>query len=392
VAVGAIEGGCGPSIVNGASGYDTANSCSSAGAVYIFTRSGTTWTKQAYLKADNAGTSDRFGTSVALSGDTVAVGAILEDGCGPSIVNGASGYDTENGCSSAGAVYIFFDTPSETGSAGDPHLTFANGGSADFRGANGAIFAFLSAPGIGANVLTESRDFGRWGGQLVHGSFITHIFLKLRSLHTGDVVRVAIVANQFNSFQVHRSDDTLTQYVNRTRLEQDGIAVLQLQSGRTSIKAAGWEVFINRRWLRKPLVGKPLVADSLEHWFLDAKYRVLDGDADDVKLFGPSTVGRIAPHGIIGQSFDGSQISVSGKHDDYGNGPEFTTSAQAEGAIEGHYKDYMLRSPFSTVFKYTRFDATNPIAARNVSLLTGDKALMNGAGGPAGSVELHGAD
>ena len=44
-----------------------------AGAVYIFTRNGTTWTPQAELTAGEAG--DGFGRAVALDADTVAIGA-----------------------------------------------------------------------------------------------------------------------------------------------------------------------------------------------------------------------------------------------------------------------------------------------------------------------------
>ena len=42
-------------------------------------RSGTTWSQQAYLKASNTGAGDYFGSSVAVSGDTVVVGATGED-------------------------------------------------------------------------------------------------------------------------------------------------------------------------------------------------------------------------------------------------------------------------------------------------------------------------
>lgn len=45
--------------------------------------------------------------------------------------------------------------PSNGGSAGDPHLNFAKGGKADFRGEDGATFSFFSAPGIAINVKTE---------------------------------------------------------------------------------------------------------------------------------------------------------------------------------------------------------------------------------------------
>ena len=50
-----------------------------SGAAYVFTRSGTIWTQQAYLKASNTGVGDQFGISVAVSGDTVVVGASGED-------------------------------------------------------------------------------------------------------------------------------------------------------------------------------------------------------------------------------------------------------------------------------------------------------------------------
>jgi trimeric autotransporter adhesin len=49
-----------------------------AGAAYIFVRAGSTWSQQAYLKPANVGTSqtnDAFGSSVAISGDTLVIGA-----------------------------------------------------------------------------------------------------------------------------------------------------------------------------------------------------------------------------------------------------------------------------------------------------------------------------
>ena len=46
------------------------------GSVFIYTRSGTTWTYQAYVKAPNPSPGDRFGHTVgalAVKGDTLAV-------------------------------------------------------------------------------------------------------------------------------------------------------------------------------------------------------------------------------------------------------------------------------------------------------------------------------
>ncbi|MDH3451696.1 MAG: cadherin-like beta sandwich domain-containing protein, partial [Gammaproteobacteria bacterium] len=81
----------------------TDDSAPGAGAVYVFVRSGDTWSQQAYIKASNAGASDEFGHSVALSGDTLAVGARNE----ASAVTGSNGNQLNNSAAGAGAVYVF---------------------------------------------------------------------------------------------------------------------------------------------------------------------------------------------------------------------------------------------------------------------------------------------
>jgi hypothetical protein len=80
-------------------------SATNAGAAYVFTRTGTTWSQQAYLKPAAVGTTqagDRFGTSVAVAGDTVVVGAELED----SSRTGVNSTPNE-GAADAGAAYVF---------------------------------------------------------------------------------------------------------------------------------------------------------------------------------------------------------------------------------------------------------------------------------------------
>src|SRR6185436_7644749 len=67
LAVGAEGEASGATGVNSAGGQAD-NSASLAGAVYVFVRTGTTWTQQAYLKASNTDAGDFFGVSVALSG------------------------------------------------------------------------------------------------------------------------------------------------------------------------------------------------------------------------------------------------------------------------------------------------------------------------------------
>jgi predicted acyltransferase (DUF342 family) len=50
------------------------------GAVYVYTVSGSTWTQQQKLTASNASSSDYYGCSVAIYNDTIAVGAYGENG------------------------------------------------------------------------------------------------------------------------------------------------------------------------------------------------------------------------------------------------------------------------------------------------------------------------
>jgi hypothetical protein len=106
VAVGAYaEDSNQTTITNGATA-SADNSAAESGAVYIFRRTGVTWAHEAYLKAPNAQSGDLFGSSVAVSGDTVAVGANFEDSNQTTITNGATA-SADNSAIYAGAVYIF---------------------------------------------------------------------------------------------------------------------------------------------------------------------------------------------------------------------------------------------------------------------------------------------
>ena len=87
------------------------NSSSSSGAVYVFKRTGATWTQEAYLKTSNSEASDEFGRSVAVSGDTIVAGAQYEDSNQTTITNGATA-SSDNSLSGSGAAYVFKRTGS----------------------------------------------------------------------------------------------------------------------------------------------------------------------------------------------------------------------------------------------------------------------------------------
>lgn len=86
----------------GTNGNQADNSALNSGAVYVFTRNGVVWSQEAYVKASNSAAADVFGSSVALSGDTLAVSAWQED----SNATGINGDQTDNSAGASGAVYI----------------------------------------------------------------------------------------------------------------------------------------------------------------------------------------------------------------------------------------------------------------------------------------------
>lgn len=85
----------------------TNNGQPNCGAVYLFTRIGTTWSHQAYLKAPNRSTDDFFGESITFSGSTIAIGAKYEDGSTSSVIYDDSLWGTNNDGNQNGAVYVF---------------------------------------------------------------------------------------------------------------------------------------------------------------------------------------------------------------------------------------------------------------------------------------------
>ena len=133
----------GDTVVVGAPGEDSAatgvdgdqdNNASSAGAAYIFVRSGATWSQQAYLKASNTGAYDNFGYSVAVSGDTVVVGAPAEDSDAIGVVEVQT---DNNNASSAGAAYVF--VRSGAAWSQQAYLKAFNTGNMDFFGWSVAV-------------------------------------------------------------------------------------------------------------------------------------------------------------------------------------------------------------------------------------------------------------
>jgi hypothetical protein len=100
--VGGIGDSSSATTVNGAS---TDDGLTFAGAVYALTRSGVTWTPQAYIKPKNARANGKFGERLAVTpdGDTLVIGSSGES----SSATGVGGNAADTTASNSGAVYVY---------------------------------------------------------------------------------------------------------------------------------------------------------------------------------------------------------------------------------------------------------------------------------------------
>ena len=137
----------------------------SAGAVYVFTRTAGVWSQQAYLKASNPQAFDAFGFSVAISGDTIVVGAFSED----SSTTGVNSIPNESG-NNSGAAYVFTRTAGAWSQ--QAYLKASNASSADRFGSSVAIDGDTAVIGASHESDDESgaayvftRSAGVWSQQ-----------------------------------------------------------------------------------------------------------------------------------------------------------------------------------------------------------------------------------
>ncbi|MGC4130042.1 MAG: FG-GAP repeat protein [Bergeyella sp.] len=148
------------SAATGIGGTQSDNSKSGSGAVYVFTRSGSIWTQQAYIKASNTDLGDAFGNSVSLSsdGDTLAVGAPLED----SIAIGIGGDQSNNGVGNSGAVYVF--TRNGSTWSQQSYIKASNSGAGDYFGDSVSLSSDGDTLAVGADQ-EDSAATGIGGSQ-----------------------------------------------------------------------------------------------------------------------------------------------------------------------------------------------------------------------------------
>ncbi len=182
------------------------NQAGDSGAAYVFVRTGTTWTQQAYLKGFASGPGDQFGCALDIDGDLLAVGARSEDGNGV----GTTGDPTNNGVSGSGAVFTF--VRNGTTWSTDAYIKASNREAGDEFGSSVALdgdllavtarFEDSLAGGVDGNQFDNSAlnsgavyAFARVGGQWIQEGYIKasnpetdDLFGESLALHDGLLV------------------------------------------------------------------------------------------------------------------------------------------------------------------------------------------------------------
>ena len=255
------------------------------------------------------------------------------------------------------------EPPSTGGASGDPHLVFANGANADFRGSDDGYFSMVSFPDFAINFRTQQSTY-EYNKVIVNGTFMTEIFIRGRT-ETGKELlwRHSAPKANANNWDWRMVNGTCGKkqfciLIHRSYECDDFKAKVDVSTSEVSFK--GWKVRVTTNHVYNRISG--------------AKKRI------DIKVSGPQTN---LSHGIIGQSFNHLIPVRSGRQDAYPHTGNFTTRAQAEGSIQGIHTDYALREPFQTSFKYSMFDAKRGVVGTDEVLLTSEVVDLNNEEGGA---------
>jgi hypothetical protein len=192
------------------------NSKPDSGAVYVYRRSTTGWAQEAYIKAANASAQDYFGWSVAVSGDTIAVGALAEDSNQTTITSNAPSNDDPTGsgvnATGSGAVYIY--EKETTGWAAKFFIKAANAGAGDSFGSALALSGkklLVGVPYEDSNETTVRNDGTASADDSATDSGAAYLFERGATTWTlSSYIKAANATSQYQlGSAVSLSEDTL---------------------------------------------------------------------------------------------------------------------------------------------------------------------------------------
>jgi len=242
----------------------------------------------------------------------------------------------------------------------DPHLFFAHGGRADFRGRNGQLYNFFSMPAFSVNVRTEDATFVVRDGLLsVDGSFFTE--MHIAALVGWNVQPAAGMQDGSSRLRSGQKWANLSFWASELGEQNWGWRLVNGTCGGHKFKLG--KGGYRRCESLEMEVDMASATFSLANWTVSVQGNKVHGWVSGPRhrldlAFRAKGQGaaRYLPHGIVGQSFS-TPTPRFGKVDRYPASGHFVTTAMAEGAIDGVAADYEVASPFDTSFSFSRFNA-----------------------------------
>jgi hypothetical protein len=308
------------SAAKGINGDQNDHSIPQAGAVYVFTRTGTTWAQQAYIKASNTGEpgvgdqlgdGDQFGFSIGLSadGNTLAAGAIGED----SGAKGINGDQNDNSQQGSGAVYIFTRNGAKWSQQAyiKPSNTDANdlfGYSVGLSADGNTLAASSYDEDSSAREINGVMDRGRRGSGAIYvftrtgANWAQTAYLKAHNAEAGDSLGYAIAISQDGNTVVGGAgdEDCYTPGINPPGCDND--AKLDSSTGAVYVFVRNGNTWTEQAFIKSSHPGK-------EDWF--GSRLIVSGDGNTIA--------------VGAQLENGGSKGINGKQDDL--------SAEDSGAI-----------------------------------------------------------
>lgn len=250
---------------------------------------------------------------------------------------------------------------------GDPQVTGADGDRFAVRGSHLGIYNLLSTPDLSMNAQFENTIFpATVSKKMVNGSFVRSAFWVLQT--PSGPMHISFDARQLSHVKVDGRTDLVCD--GNQPFSRNGItmsfrkAKLRLETPKWLVTAVSTRALPHRHRTRMNIRVEP-------------RYSVCDDP--------------VAPHGLLGQTFDCDGLALDGQQDDYVvdgqlpwkkgrrldkekiNVDVASTKAQGEGGIEGTVGDYQVEHPFATSFAFTRFNTSEPAPRRKAHALSGRK-------------------
>jgi hypothetical protein len=268
----------------------------------------------------------------------------------------------------------------------DPHFTGAEGEKFDFKGEDKKVYNILSTSNMTVNgrithdsFYTTSESVA--GPVFVHGSYFTEAFVNM-AIGANRTMQIAYKAGKEQESTLvvidgHPHTIGVDSMLSVGTDNSFSVSSVKAYDGSKSHTASVKYVATEVHGQKELVVSNNEWAASIKSVYYPLREQNDDKQRLDIALMPKSLkLGKVAPHGLIGQTFDMDNIAVDGARDNYDD-KVVTTKAMGEGAIEGVAKDYEIDShnPYSPTFKYSRWNLL-AAAPRDISKLEGQKRAV----------------